>query len=112
MPGGSCTHTEGPYDFRTTPQSVKYRFRRTSWTAGERTPVGIKVLALDLERTLISDAMTADPRPGVFDFLTFCHEHFGRVAVFTTVEAADAREVLEGFGSQRACPVDRATGPA
>jgi hypothetical protein len=54
-----------------------------------------RVLALDLERTLISDALTALPRPGLFDFLTFCHERFERVALFTTVEEADAREALE-----------------
>jgi hypothetical protein len=56
-----------------------------------------RVLALDLERTLISDALTALPRPGLFDFLTFCHERFERVALFTTVEEADAREVLEAL---------------
>ena len=55
----------------------------------------VKVLALDLERTLISDARSADPRPGLFDFLMFCHERFGRVALFTTVEEADARDVME-----------------
>ena len=57
--------------------------------------MGVKVLALDLERTLISDAMSAEPRPGLFDFLTFCNARFERVALFTSVETADAREVLE-----------------
>ncbi len=57
--------------------------------------MAIKVLALDLERTLIDDALSARPRPGLLDFLDFCHERFGRVVVFTTVEEADAREVLE-----------------
>jgi hypothetical protein len=59
--------------------------------------VNVKVLALDLERTLIDDALSARPRPGLFDFLAFCHERFGRVALFTTVETADAREVMEGL---------------
>ena len=59
--------------------------------------MAIKVLALDLERTLIDDAYSARPRPGLFDFLTFCHEQFGRVVLFTSVETADAREVLEGL---------------
>jgi hypothetical protein len=57
----------------------------------------VKVLALDLERTLISDALSARPRPGLFGFLAFCHERFGRVVLFTTVEEADAREILEGL---------------
>ena len=55
----------------------------------------LKVLALDLERTLISDAMTAVPRPGLFDFLTFCHERFERVALFTTVDEEATREVMD-----------------
>ena len=54
----------------------------------------VKVLALDLERTLIDDALIARPRPGLFDFLAFCHESFERVAIFTTVDETDAREVL------------------
>lgn len=54
----------------------------------------IKVLALDLERTLIDDALSGRPRPGLSEFLSFCDEQFGRVAVYTTVEEADAREVL------------------
>jgi hypothetical protein len=55
----------------------------------------VRVLALDLERTLISDARSAAARPGLFDFLTFCHRRFERVALFTCVEEADAREILE-----------------
>lgn len=53
------------------------------------------VLALDLERTLVSDALRGTPRPGLLDYLTFCHGQFERVALFTTVEEADARSVLD-----------------
>jgi hypothetical protein len=56
--------------------------------------MSIKVLALDLERTLVSDAMRAEPRPGLFEFLEFCSERFTRVALFTSVETAEARDVL------------------
>ncbi len=56
--------------------------------------MSIKVLALDLERTLIDDALSGRPRPGLLDFLAFCHERFGRVAMFTTVEEVDARDVM------------------
>jgi NLI interacting factor-like phosphatase len=59
--------------------------------------VSIKVLALDLERTLIDEALHCRPRPGLRDFLTFCHERFERVAVFTTVEETDAREAIESL---------------
>lgn len=56
--------------------------------------MGVKVLALDLERTLIDDALSGLPRPGLSEFLAFCGTRFGRVVVYTTVEEADAREVL------------------
>jgi hypothetical protein len=59
--------------------------------------LSVRVLALDLERTLIDNALSARPRPGLLEFLEFCQESFGRVALFTTVEKADAREVLEGL---------------
>jgi hypothetical protein len=59
--------------------------------------LSVRVLALDLERTLIDDALSARPRPGLYEFLAFCQERFGRVALFTTVEEADARQVMEGL---------------
>lgn len=52
------------------------------------------VLALDLERTLISDARECAPRPGFATFLAFCRATFPRVVLFTTVEEADARAAL------------------
>jgi hypothetical protein len=57
----------------------------------------VRVLALDLERTLIDDALSARPRPGLLGFLAFCQHRFDRVALFTSVEEADAREVLGGL---------------
>ncbi len=57
--------------------------------------MSVKVLALDLERTLIDDALSARPRPGLRDFLAFCDESFTRVAIYTTVEETDAREVID-----------------
>jgi hypothetical protein len=56
--------------------------------------VSVQVLALDLERTLIDNALSGRPRPGLREFLEFCDERFGRVVIYTTVEEADAREVL------------------
>ncbi|MBP3959163.1 hypothetical protein J8F10_28295 [Gemmata sp. G18] len=57
--------------------------------------MAIRVLALDLERTLISDANNANPRPGLSEFLAFCLARFERVVLFTTVEEADARSALD-----------------
>ena len=69
-----------------------------------RNRMSVKVLALDLERTLVSDAMSAEPRPGLFGFLTFCCERFARIALFTSVETAEARDVLEGLAQAGCIP--------
>src|SRR5262245_34108144 len=59
----------------------------------------MKVLALDLERTLIDNALHGRPRPGLLEFLTFCHENFARIVLFTTVEETDACAVLDDLNS-------------
>ena len=41
-------------------------------------PMTIKVLALDLERTLIDNAMSGTPRSGLAQFLAFCPRRFER----------------------------------
>jgi hypothetical protein len=56
--------------------------------------LSVRVLALDLERTSISDALNAEPRPGLFGFLASCQSRFERVVLFTCVEEPDAREIL------------------
>lgn len=55
--------------------------------------MAITVLALDLEGTLISNAMSQVPRPGLFAFLESCRELFPRVVMFTTVEEAKFRSI-------------------
>ena len=54
----------------------------------------ITVLALDLEGTLISNAVSCFPRPGLRQFLDFCHAHFKRVVIFTTVSERRGRAVI------------------
>jgi FMN phosphatase YigB (HAD superfamily) len=66
--------------------------------------VAIRVLALDLERTLISDAGRAEPRPGLVAFLAFCHERFERVVLFTTVDEPDARAALDELVQRHGVP--------
>ncbi|MGL6075903.1 MAG: NIF family HAD-type phosphatase [Fimbriiglobus sp.] len=65
-----------------------------------------KVLALDLERTLLDDARSGQPRPGLRAFLNFCHEHFARVAIFTTVETTEAQAVLADLDDRGFLPKD------
>ena len=52
-----------------------------------------QVLALDLEGTLISNAMSQIPRPGLFAFLERCREMFLRVVMFTTVNEGRFRAI-------------------
>jgi hypothetical protein len=66
--------------------------------------MSVQVLALDLERTLIDDALSGCPRPGLREFLAFCRDRFGRLAVFSTVEEADAREVLSELAGRGYVP--------
>ncbi len=52
------------------------------------------MLALDLEGTLISSAVSQFPRPGLRDFLVWALASFERVVIFTSVRSEVARSVL------------------
>lgn len=54
-----------------------------------------KVLALDLEGTLVSNAVSCLPRPGLRAFLEWCFASFERVVLFTYVNPERARRVVE-----------------
>jgi hypothetical protein len=68
--------------------------------------MAVKVLALDLERALVDNALSGRPRPGLFEFLTFCLDHFERIVLFTSVEVADAREVLQALNHNNLLPAE------
>jgi protein-tyrosine phosphatase len=55
----------------------------------------IKVLALDLEGTLISTLGTKRPRPGLFGFLENCNRLFERIVIFTLVDEIDFKKVAD-----------------
>ena len=63
-----------------------------SSTSGGIATLPIRVLALDLECALITDAMSALPRPGLFDFLTFCQRRFARLSCSP---ASNRRKLVE-----------------
>lgn len=65
---------------------------------------GIKVLAMDLEATLISDAVSALVRPRLYEFLEAVHSLFERVVVFTTVPEPKFRELAIAFLQARSVP--------
>ncbi|MDO9225219.1 MAG: NIF family HAD-type phosphatase [Pseudomonadota bacterium] len=55
----------------------------------------IKVIALDLEGTLISNAMSQFPRPGLYAFLEACRGRVERVVMFTTVKESVFRPIAD-----------------
>ena len=63
-----------------------------------------RVLALDLEGTLISNAMSQIPRPGLFAFLEKCRELFPRVVMFTTVKEERFRKIAHLLVEENVAP--------
>ena len=59
------------------------------------TPHPFQTIALDLEGTLISNAVSIFPRPGLYDFLEFCRNSFPNVVLFTTVKEERVRQVIK-----------------
>ena len=52
------------------------------------------VVAIDLEGTLISNAVSQFPRPGLYYFLEYCYKNFDRLVIFTLqVILIDDREL-------------------
>lgn len=62
------------------------------------------VLALDLEGTLISNAMSQIPRPGLAEFLIRCAELFPRVVMFTTVKEERFRNIARLLVEENVAP--------
>lgn len=63
-----------------------------------------RILALDLEGTLISNAMSQIPRPGLFDFLTRCYDLFPRIVAFTTVKEELFRKIAHLLVDEKCAP--------
>jgi NLI interacting factor-like phosphatase len=63
-----------------------------------------KVLALDLEGTLISNAVSCFPRPGLFAFVEFCLSNFDRVVLFTSVSEERGRQIIEALIAEGSVP--------
>ncbi len=62
------------------------------------------VIALDLEGTLISNAVSQFPRPGLYSFLEFCHRTFERVYLYTAVRDAVCEAILQTLASENSAP--------
>lgn len=64
----------------------------------------IEVIALDLEGTLISNAISQIPRPHLYAFLNGCREISERVVMFTTVSEPRFREIARLLVSEGYAP--------
>lgn len=64
----------------------------------------ISVLALDLEGTLISNAISQIPRPGLLSFLISCGALFPRIVMYTTVREARFRAIARLLVSEGVAP--------
>lgn len=62
------------------------------------------VIALDLEGTLISNAVSQFARPGLFAFLEFCRDRFSSVYLYTAVRDARCHEIVYNLVSRDLAP--------
>lgn len=62
------------------------------------------ILAVDLEGTLISNAVSQIPRPGLFPFLQYAHTRFSQLVIFTTVPEPLARRICGLLVSEEVAP--------
>ena len=62
------------------------------------------VLALDLEGTLISNALHQKPRPHLVEFLVFCHQAFRRVCIFSAVSPNKIPGILDLLAAEGHMP--------
>jgi 8-oxo-dGTP pyrophosphatase MutT (NUDIX family) len=65
---------------------------------------GVDVLALDLEGTLISNAMSQIARPGLRDFLEFCGEAFPRLVIYTFISEDRFRQIARMLVNEASAP--------
>ncbi|MGY8767866.1 MAG: NIF family HAD-type phosphatase [Pirellulales bacterium] len=62
------------------------------------------VIALDLEGTLISNAVSQFARPGLFKFLAWCEDHFEVVYIYSAVRDSKCHEIVYNLISQNLAP--------
>ncbi len=60
----------------------------------------LTVLALDLEGTLVSNAVSQLPRPGLRAFLARCIDAVPQVVIFTAVSPQRTRAILERLAAE------------
>jgi NLI interacting factor-like phosphatase len=64
----------------------------------------IEIIALDLEGTLISNAISQIPRPHLYEFLEGCKAITEHVVMFTTVKEEKFRQIAQLLASESVAP--------
>lgn len=64
----------------------------------------LDVLALDLEGTLVSNAVSQIARPGLYEFLEFCRRVVPRLVIYTSVPEATVRDVIANLVADESAP--------
>ncbi len=64
----------------------------------------VRVLALDLEGTLVSNAMSQIPRPGLHAFVVTCARLADRLVIYTAVSEPRFRQVADNLVADRHVP--------
>lgn len=64
----------------------------------------MKVIALDLEQTLISNAVSQIPRPLLYEFLISCEELTARIVIFTAVPEPLFRRIASLLVEEKSAP--------
>lgn len=64
----------------------------------------LDIIALDLEGTLISNAISQYPRPHLYQFLEGCHSLAPRLVMYTTVSESRFREIAALLVSEGVAP--------
>jgi hypothetical protein len=63
-----------------------------------------EVIALDLEGTLISNAVSQIARPGLLEFLDFCQAVVPRIVMYTSVYEVKFRDISKMLADERLVP--------
>jgi hypothetical protein len=62
------------------------------------------IIALDLEGTLVSNAVSQIPRAHLRDFLNFCHGNFERVVIYSAANYEKVRETCARLAAEGDAP--------
>jgi len=84
--------------------SPKNQSLRIPQGRSDTVPLAPRVIALDLEGTLISNAVSVFPRPGLHAFLEFCRAAFEKVVLFSTVRPERLRAITQSLCDEGSTP--------